>query len=70
MPPFEELLNNNSHKLLRPTSYVTILLTASLSTRKDELLIAPNSPDTSLHSSKSSQMKKPKVPSELQPVLR
>jgi hypothetical protein len=28
MPPFEELPNSNSHRLLRPTSYVMSLLTA------------------------------------------
>ena len=70
MPAFEELLSNNSPKLLRPTSYVTFPLTASPSLRRNSLLTPFNSPDTSSHSSKSSQTKMPKVPSELQPVLR
>jgi hypothetical protein len=70
MPAFEELLNSSSHKLLIPTSYVALPLTASPSSRKDDLLITPNSPDTLLHSSKSLQTKMLKVPSELQPVSR
>jgi hypothetical protein len=70
MPLFEVPPSNSSHKLLRPTLYVTLSLTASLSPLKDDLLTLSNSPDTSSRSSKSSQMKKLKVPSEQQLVLR